>query len=286
MLSIRHIFVFTIPMLLAACGGSSGRNVEIDVNAILGGEPFSCGRYFDGVGDTGATVTPMDLRFYVSDVELITADGAAVSVALEQDGEWQYQDVALLDFDDGTGRCDRGTPEMNTTIRGTVPDGDYQALRFVMGVPETLNHLDVAVAPSPLNKTALWWSWNAGYKFIRFDLEALNGEPNDVPGQNEPNEFRIHIGSTMCEGDGRGEAICGNSNRTQVELTDWSGTRGSILMDLDSALVGTDVQTNTPDTPVGCMSKPDDPDCGPIFERFGLPFMGSPASEQKVFGPN
>jgi hypothetical protein len=99
-------------------------------------------------------------------------------------------------------------------------------------------------------------------------------------------EFRVHIGSTMCEGDMAGEAICVNPNRTQVDLVEWSGGRGSVLMDLDSIFVGTDVQTNLPDTPPGCMSRPDDGDCGPIFERFGLPFMGSAASEQKVFFPN
>jgi uncharacterized repeat protein (TIGR04052 family) len=281
MFSIRNFSVVFLTSLLAACGSSSSgpRNVEIDVSAILGGEPFACDRLFDGVGDTDATVDPIDLRLYVSEVELVREDGNAVPVDLTQDGEWQYQNVALLDFENGTGLCgQRGTPETNTTIRGTVPDGNYTAVRFVMGVPETLNHIDAATAPSPLNKTALWWNWNMGYKFIRFDMEVLDGDAIS--------EFRVHIGSTMCEGDMAGEAICANPNRTQVDLVEWSGGRGSILMDLDSIFVGTDVQTNLPDTPPGCMSRPDDGDCGPIFERFGLPFMGSPASEQKVFFPN
>ncbi len=280
MVSARQLCLALLSLMVASCGSSSGsKNVEIDIDARLGGEPFSCNRLFEGIGDTDATVDPIDLRFYVSEVELVTQDGAVVPVELNQDGAWQYQNVALLDFEDGTGLCgQRGTPEMNTTIRGTVPDGDYQSVRFVMGVPETLNHLDVATAPAPLNKSALWWNWNMGYKFIRFDMEVFDGDAIS--------EFRVHIGSTMCEGDMSGEAICANANRVDVDLVDWSGRQGNILMDLDSIFVGTDVETNLPDTPPGCMSKPDDGDCGPIFQRFGLPFMGAPASRQKVFFGN
>ena len=128
MFSIRNFSLALLMSLLAACGSSSGgpRNVEIDVSAILGGEPFACDRLFEGVGDSNATVDPIDLRLYVSEVELVQENGNAVSVDLAQDGEWQYQNVALLDFENGTGLCgQRGTPETNTTIRGTVPDGNY-----------------------------------------------------------------------------------------------------------------------------------------------------------------
>src|SRR5690606_12699549 len=44
--------------------------------AEIKGEPFACGRTFDGVGTSGSTIEPADLRFYVSEVRLVGEDGA------------------------------------------------------------------------------------------------------------------------------------------------------------------------------------------------------------------
>lgn len=260
---------------LAACGGSSGpQTVVLDFDARFDGEQFACDRSFGNVGSTGATVEPIDLRFYVSEVELVDAEGNAVAVALDDDGMWQNDGVALLDFEDATGRCvDRGTPETNTSVRGTAPAGMYTGVRFVMGVPEDQNHQDPAAAPAPLNITTLFWNWNAGYKFIRFD--------NWVDATSD--EFRLHIGSTMCEGDGRGDATCMNSNRAEVDLGNYSGGSANILMDLSQIFVGTNVEENAPETAPGCQSMPTDDDCIEIFEQFGLPFRGSTPGAQQVF---
>ena len=148
------------------------QEVAIDFAAYVGQEEFACGESYEDIGTAGSTITPKDFRFYVSDVALIDENGEAVPLELEQDGKWQYQNTALLDFEDGTSACDNGTSEMNTTIFGTVPEGDYQSLQFTMGVPEKLNHDDAAIAPSPLNLTSMWWNWQGGYKFLRADLET------------------------------------------------------------------------------------------------------------------
>jgi len=151
---------------------SNTKEVAINFEGWVGEDEFVCGESYDGVGVSETTVTPKDFRFYVSDVALIDEDGNAVPVELEQDGKWQYENTALLDFEDGTGSCDNGTADTNATIVGTVPEGDYQSLQFTLGVPKKLNHEDAAIAPSPLNLTSMWWSWQGGYKFLRADLET------------------------------------------------------------------------------------------------------------------
>ena len=35
-----------------------------------------------------------------------------------QDGKWQLDDLALLDFEDGTSSCVNGTPEVNDRVTG------------------------------------------------------------------------------------------------------------------------------------------------------------------------
>src|SRR5690606_25468578 len=87
-------------------------------------------------------------------------------------GLWQHENLALLDFEDKTGACANGTTPTNTSVRGTVPPGSYVGLAFDVGVPAALNELDAASSetPSPLNLTAMYWSWTTGYKYLRVDV--------------------------------------------------------------------------------------------------------------------
>jgi hypothetical protein len=56
-----------------------------------------------------------------------------------------------------------------------------------------------------------------------------------------------------------------------------------VIADLGRLLSTTNVDVNQPKTPAGCMSSPDDQDCGGLFQALGLPFAGQTASEQRFF---
>lgn len=154
------------------------QEVAINFAAYVGEAEFVCGESYKEIGTTKSTITPKDFRFYVSNLALIDEAGNAIPLELAQDGKWQYQNTALLDFEDGTKSCDNGTAEINTTVKGTIPAGDYQSLQFTLGVPQKLNHSDAAIAPSPLNLTSMWWNWQGGYKFLRVDLETAKAIAN------------------------------------------------------------------------------------------------------------
>ena len=151
---------------------SESQEITINFEGWVGDREFVCGESYEQIGTAESTMTPNDFRFYVSDLAMIDESGNAVPIELEQDGKWQYQNVALLDFEDGSNTCDNGTAETRTTVVGTIPKGDYQNLQFTLGVPEELNHKDAAIAPSPLNLTSMWWNWQGGYKFLRIDMET------------------------------------------------------------------------------------------------------------------
>ena len=153
----------------------------------VGTEAFSCTATYTGFGTTGSTVAFADFKLYLSDVRLVTSSGSEEPVTLEQDGEWQLQNVALLDFDNGTGSC-VGSTETNYQVKGTVPAGTYSGIKFTMGIPFDLNHGDVATAAAPLNSTDMFWVWNYGYKFLRVDLSTTG----------QPDGFFLHVGSTGC----------------------------------------------------------------------------------------
>lgn len=264
------LLLLTLPLL--ACGGE--REVTLQLEGLVGEEPVACGGTYAGVGTTATDLTLYDLRLYVHDVRLLSAGGEEHPLVLEQDGVWQFEDVVMLDFEDGD-RCPMGTIPTHTTIRGTVPDDvEFTAVRFVLGVPEHLNHNDVTSAPSPLNQQSMYWSWNAGYKFFRLDGSSTG----------LPEGFFVHLGSTGCVGDGRGNVTsCAQGNRVEVELSGYDPDVNTIAVDVAALLENSDLDADGGGAP-GCMSGFDDPDCEPIFHAMGLPFDGvAPSGDQRLF---
>lgn len=266
--------------------------VTIRFKAAVGNQPFACGRSYDGIGTAGSRITPSDFRFYVSEIALIDAGGRAVPMALDQDGRWQHQSVALLDFENKTGPCANGTAETREIVTGTVPAGRYDGLRFTLGVPFALNHADATIAPSPLNLTSLFWSWQGGYKFLRVDFTsavkpaessdpAASGQGHHAPADGGQG-FVIHLGSTGCGSAGpmRPPASCDHPNRPLIEFAHFDPPANVVVADLKALLAGTDVDANRPGTQAGCMSDPDDSNCAAIMWRLGLPFGGvTPATQ-------
>lgn len=267
---------------------SNTREITITFDGRVGNEPFSCGESYSGLGSSQATVTPTDFRFYVSGVALIDAEGNPVPVELTQDDKWQYQNVALLDFEDKTGACANGTVETRNIVVGTVPQGDYQGLKFTLGVPSQLNHKDAAIAPSPLNLTSMWWNWQGGYKFLRVDLEdrstAMNKEMNHGEMNHHNNgTFLIHIGSMGCQETESQSYECSNPNQSDVVLENFDPDNNVVVADLANLLSQTDLTSNQPDTPAGCMSSPEDMDCMAIFNNLGLSFYNQTAGKPTFF---
>lgn len=263
--------------LLIACGGdddpaATPLEVDIAVSGVVGGEAFACGQSYGGIGTSNSTWEGRDFRFYLSNVRLVNSAGAEVPVELEQDGRWQEGSVVLLDFEDGSGACQMGNPDLNDRIRGTVPAGDYSGIRFDLGVPFDVNHDDPAAAPAPLNITAMHWNWQVGYKFIRVD-----GVTTGLPS------WRFHLGSTGCDGDMMGNVTaCANPNRSSVEISDFDPAADTLVADLAELFSTSDLETDAMDDP-GCMSKPTDVECATYFAQLGLPFGSQAGASQSFF---
>jgi uncharacterized repeat protein (TIGR04052 family) len=291
-----------VPAAVAIAQGarsnSKAEPVHIRFEGRLAGKPFACGRLYEGVGTGASTVTPADLRFFVSEIEMIDAQGGTTPVALDQDGLWQYKSLALIDLEDGTGECRNGNAATHAEVTGSVPPGRYTGVRFTVGVPFALDHLDPAEAPSPLNMTAMFWTWQSGYKFIRAEVlvapsrapattpEIADGNSQNPAERARARGFPVHIGSTGCGGTIRTNAPpeeCAHPNRAVVTLQDFDSGRDVVIFDLSRLLEGSDVTTNAPNTAPGCMSGEDDPDCVAVKKALGIASQGAPATRQTVF---
>lgn len=253
--------------------------VTINFAAEIGGQPFSCADTYDGLGATGASVTGADYRMFVSAPALVRADGSLQPIALEQDGKWQLDDVALLDFEDGSNGCTgTGNPDMNTTLRGTVPDGEYQGLSFTVAVPFDKNHGDPTLAPAPLNATSMFWNWQGGFRFVRIDMV-----PTDK-AEDGPRGWFLHLGSTVCAAASKTEApsACENPNHLPVLFTGFDPATNVVVIDPAPVVAEADLRVNAPDTSPGCMSFVGDPDCLTVMTKLGLPYDGIAAGPQQL----
>ena len=271
---MRKVLMFVMALSLAGVGcsdGSGTQDVTITFGAVVGTQAFVCGNTYENLGANETSLQVSDFRFFVQSIELKNESGDYVAVSLE-DNDWQAEGTTLLDFEDGC--SDLGTEEMNTSVTGTVPAGTYDGIRFQMGVPFEANHDNTATAPSPLNRTSMNWSWQDGYKFLRIDS-----------GNFSPDDWRLHLGSTGCDGDpvSGGTTECSAPNRVDVELDTFAPESDTVIADLAALVDGASLDENQPETPVGCMAGPSDSDCAPLFNNLGLPFGDSDPSGPQTF---
>lgn len=266
-------------MLLVACGGGGGgggnsdrntnpaptpRSITIPFNAVAAGQDIVCGTtYTLGAADT--EVSLRDFRFYIHNVRLLTNTGEEVPMTLEQN-DWQNGTVAMLDFENAANGC-TGTAETHTAITGTLPDASktITGIRFSVGLPEDRNHLLNSEQPSPLNATGMFWSWRAGYKFMRLDVAPVGGGTR--PGGGTFTVWNFHLGSTNCT-----EVtpyVCNNLNRVDVTLDGFDVAASSIQLDYGALVANTDLAYDAGGA-AGCMSGTTDPECPEPFTALGL----------------
>lgn len=241
---------------------SGSTEITLNFRGMVGAESFACGRSYTA---GGAMLQAADFRLYLSDIQLLNSSGGSEPILLTNDGKWQTDRVALLDFEDKTGDC-TGTSEVNTQIRGRVqtPSSSWTGLRFTVGIPFVDNHQDRAAAAAPLNLSAMFWSWQSGYKFLRFEGKTSSSVP-----------FVVHIGSTGCVKDVGGQVTsCSSPNRATITVNLTDPSSQTVLVDAAALLSGANLAN-----PVECHSESDKAECGSYFKALGLPFMGQTAAQ-------
>lgn len=279
---------------ITACGssdsGADTQAVTIDFQAMVGSQVFDCANttgYQIGTG-TQYPFVPNDLRFYVSNVRLVDAAGNEAKVTLDE-SNWQAYDVALLDFENGAGKCNVGTVETNTAIHGTVAPGTYVGLRFDVGVPAASNHMNPQAVDTkpPLNNTAMAWSWTTGYKFIK-----IQGLTRPAPTATNPSAvftFNFHLGSVGCSvpaGGTAATATCSKPNVPAVDFPAFNPVTQAVVFDLQTLFAGSNFDVADAGGAAGCMSgeiPSPDMECAPIYVPMGLAFTSTPAVPQTAF---
>lgn len=164
------------PLLAALFAGLLGTVQAAPVTLTL--DLMNDRRPFEGtVTTSGGQALHLKLwQFYVSQVALVNADGS----------EQALSGLNLVKV------TDHGPFRHLLMFSGSAPAGDYRGVNFSIGVPRALNHRDATFAAPPLSvDDGMYWAWNAGYLFSRFEGEAtLPG----VGGAAVPTGVALHFG--------------------------------------------------------------------------------------------
>lgn len=293
-----HDDLASLQRRVAAAGVSiaATQDVSIQFGVVAGTQSVACGASITlnntvdhTTGSTKATTGQIkDLRFYVSNVALIDAQGNQTFVILNSNDNQAY-DVALLDFENAQGECptSTGTPATYTTITGKVPPGNYVGLALTLGTPVkapdskvSLNHSDTTAPTTPalLQFSSMAWNWQGGRKFTKIEFTPTGGVT-----------WPVHLGSTGCNGvkPSNGEVLfCSNPNRGDYVFAAFNSSSQKIVLDLDELFRTSDVTFNGGGSK-GCMSSVDDPECPAVFTALGIDLKTGMTADgtktQKIF---
>lgn len=206
--------------------------VTIPFSAQIDGKPIVCGQRYPGVSQSNSEIEFEEFAIYVHNVELRNAQGAWVALRMQDDGRWQSQSVALLDFlgHESAACAAQGTQDMHTFVSGYLPQGEYSGLRFVLGVPGELNHIDASQAVAPFNRQRMWWTWSRGYRYLKADIKAwTTGADGKVI---EKERYFSHTGADKCALDPATQSYrCEDPRLVSIELEHNLATNG-VLIDL------------------------------------------------------
>jgi uncharacterized repeat protein (TIGR04052 family) len=128
-------------------------------------------------------------------------------------------------------------------------------IRFTVGVPFELNHLNPLTQPSPLNDASMFWGWQGGHKFMRVELVSSN------------DDWLFHLGSKGCNALSAVRAPkieCLHPNRVPISLPFSEQTS---VIEFDLAVLIHNIELTRKNS---CQSSADEENCKVLFNNLGL----------------
>ena len=120
-----------------------------------------------------------EIKYVISNIRLIKSDGS----------EFPYH---INDLDKGAVVVDQARPQTLDYSLKDIPKGEYNQIKFGLGVRSDLNTLDQVRFPdfyaqAGANDTEMMWEWGTGYRFVK--LEGFY--------DSQDKQMSIHTGSTI-----------------------------------------------------------------------------------------
>jgi uncharacterized repeat protein (TIGR04052 family) len=252
-LSVTTIFGLSIT-LLSGCF-QKALPTKITFQAVYKNTAINCASSFSDVHELKSSEPQkwqyQQLQFFIHGVEVNTSKNGWQPWLMTTNAN-QADNVALLgeicERKNGNGYWQLALIPLDKAV--VVAD-----IRFTLGVPFALNHLNPLTQPSPLNEASMFWGWQGGHKFMRAELVSQN------------DDWLFHLGSTGCKALSPVRAPkneCLYPNRVSVSLP---FTLENSTIEFDLALLVRDVGLARKNS---CQSAADEESCKKLFKNLGL----------------
>ena len=196
------------------------------------------------------------LAFFISDLRLLQAEKEVPLILSTTDSQsdnialirFTRQDCVMDNLASTAVKKEDSSQALFKRVQFVQPVqlNDDSHLRFTLGLPFEVNHLNPLSQPSPLNIPSMFWSWRGGHKFLRLDMAA------------EGQAWDFHLGSTGCVSASAmrsPQAACINPNTMQLTLAKHEhGER--LVIHLDKLLQGLELNNKS-----SCLMQPDKASC-------------------------
>ncbi|MBN8682895.1 MAG: hypothetical protein J0L99_09580 [Chitinophagales bacterium] len=179
----KTLFAFSaFALTLTACkkedeGLSGTQSVIIEMDNRAGDDELVFGKNYKTAN--GDTVNFSLFNYYVSNFVLVKSDGSEYTVPKDEC-------YFLVKHEDAASR--------EIELKG-IPAGDYKAVRFIIGVDSLKSIAPAGERTGVLDPTGagagMYWSWNAGYIFVKVEGTSPQAPINAGAGERI---FQYHTG--------------------------------------------------------------------------------------------
>ena len=265
-----HLLIFTILISVGGCFylGNLSNEQRIDLSLSWRDATLDCKTTFHA-GINNKTWFIEQFQFFISDIEIGSTNAGWQKIKLAK-SPFQNQDTALIGTNCRTEKLHAKdltnvANDANWSIKYTTPTDiildENSRIRFTLGVPFEVNHLNPISQQSPLNLPSMFWIWQTGHKFLRLEL-AANHE-----------KWLFHLGSTGCKSVSAmraPEKTCLYPNRFNFELPLGSNAKkdkGNFALNVDLAELLKHVELSSSSS---CQSEQNNKSCQQLFDNLLL----------------
>lgn len=234
-----RLFVLILSLLLISCGDEP-KLYKLNFSPTFQGDVLNCNESFS---NENIDWQLSQLQFFISHIELQDLNDNWQALPLKSQSK-QSDNIVLLGQD-----CEeKNSSNWIVSFVNEVADSQFKKVRFSLGVPFELNHLNPLVQSSPLNDSSMFWVWQTGHKFVRFELE------------NEETHWLFHLGSTGCKSPSVMRSPIKNCLNPNLFIFEASIGSNGVEFDMTELLDGISLHAES-----SCQSSPENPSCQRLF---------------------
>lgn len=277
-----YVFIASIIILLCSAGYffsfTLSNNQQVSVQLLWQENELGCQTPFNA-GEENKIWFVEQLQFFISDIHFNSEKLGWQKVNLAANF-YQADDTVLLGTncrkpsqEVTSGNQDNWSIKFESTANAIINESNR--IRFTLGVPFAVNHLNPISQQSPLNLPSMFWVWQTGHKFMRLELATNN------------DQWLFHLGSTGCQSASVMRApdqACRYPNTMTIELPITQYSDNNLVLALDLAALLSNVELTSSSS---CQSERNNVSCQQLFNNLSITANNKGAiTEPSIFKVN